>query len=408
MGGRGARPPSLLQFLQPKGSAGLAVGFCVRSRRSGAMGQGDPPEPKPLPHYALPNFSVVLPTYSNNESDVITQAFRIGNFVSLSALPNTVKPGQVSRSRFQKILDNRQPAEDWNVNLGAPYKPKAKTFSEFEYISTPFALADDLAKQEREKSHKAVEAAGHKQAFVMSDTAVKLKYEDAYVGKANPDFSFSPFTSTADPYERADDQSLRFKWLQDAQILSGPFRPSGRVKGSLNQSAMELPSRSTLPSMVAELREALEADWAEYPFLVCSTDDEHVVVRFELATLDSEPGLGAYMNVFARSQHVVSKFQLRKVVEDWNVTPGDGHLYFTFRPPWVTSRVTDTFYALHPEQRVFADKALRASNAASGGAGSSVQTKGLANSSSLGQTAAGMLAASAASATGEVVRPPMS
>ena len=31
--------------------------------------------------------------------------------------------------------------------------------------------------------------------------------------------------------------------------------------------------------------------------------------------------------------------QLRKVVEDWNVTPGDGHLYFTFRPPWVTSGV---------------------------------------------------------------------
>ena len=104
-------------------------------------------ERKPLPHYALPNFSVVLPTYSNNESDVITQAFRIGNFVSLSALPSQVKPGQVSRSRFQKILDNRQPAEDWNVNLGAPYKAKAKTFSEFEYVSTPFSLADELAKQ---------------------------------------------------------------------------------------------------------------------------------------------------------------------------------------------------------------------------------------------------------------------
>ena len=79
------------------------------------MGQGD--EQKPLPHYALPNFSVgapptshlpvdsntlvafapcrslwallelgcgslslaVLPTFSNHESDVITQAFRIGN-----------------------------------------------------------------------------------------------------------------------------------------------------------------------------------------------------------------------------------------------------------------------------------------------------------------------------------------
>ena len=146
------------------------------------------------------------------------------------------------------------------------------------------------------------------------------RYEDAFEGGANPNFKFNAFTSTADPYERADDQALRFKWLQDAQILSGPFRPSGRVKGSAGQAASELPTRSTLPQMVAELREAIEFDWGEYAFLVCSTDDEHVVVRFELSTLDSEPGLGAYMNVFARSHHVVSKFMLRKVVEDWNGT----------------------------------------------------------------------------------------
>ena len=360
----------------------------------------------PLPHYALPNFSVVLPTYSNHESDVITNAFRVGNFVSLHDLPHNVKPGQVSRSRFQKILDNRQPAEDWNVNLGAPYKPKAKTFSEFEYVSTPFSLADELAKQERERSHKAVAAAGHTTPFCMSDTAAKLKYEDAFAGGANSDFKFNAFNADADPYERADDQALRFKWLQDAQILSGPFRPSGRVKGQAGQSASEMPSRSTLPSMVAELREALEQDWAEYPFLVCSTDDEHVVVRYELATLDAEPGLGAYMNVFSRSHHVISKFQLRKVVEDWNVTPGDGHLYFTFRPPWVTSRITDTFYALHPEQRVYSqDAKFKRTDA-------SKATRSLAGGgSSIGDTAAGMLAsaaaASSASATGDVARPAM-
>merc|ERR1740138_61551 len=367
------------------------------------MGKGEV-EPS-LPHYALPNFSVVLPTYSNNEADVITQAFRIGNYVSLSALPNSVKPGQVSRSRFQKILDNRQPTEDWNVNLGAPYKPKAKTFSEFEYVSTPFALAEDLAKQERERSHVAVAAAGHKMPFVMSDTAVKLKYEDAFVGDANPGYKFNAFISTADPYERADDQALRFKWLQDAQILSGPFRPSGRVKGQTNQAATELPSRSTLPQMVAELREALEEDWGEYPFLVCSTDDEHVVVRFELATLDAEPGLGAYLNVFARSAHVVSKFQLKKVVEDWNVTPGDGHLYFTFRPPWVSARITDTFFALHPEQRAFsADGKFKATKAIASSAAP------LGGGSSIGATAAGLLASVAGASggpTGDLARPVM-
>jgi len=331
---------------------------------------------KPLPHYALPNFSIVLPTYSNAESDLITQAFRVGNFASLSAMPNSVKPGQVSRSRFQKILDNRQPAEDWNVTLGAPYKPKAKCFSEFEYVSSPFSLADEIAKEDREKHDEAVKAAGHEKAFVMSDTSQRLKYEDEFRGGANPTVTFNAFTSDADPYERADDQALRFKWLQDAQILSGPFRPSGRVKGQTGQAASELPTRSTLPQMVAELREAIEFDWSEYGFLVCSTDDEHVVVRFELSTLDSEPGLSAYMNVFSRSHRVISKFQLRKVVEDWNVTPGDGHLYFTFRPPWVTSRITDTFFSLHPEQRTFQDSRPKRS------------AKATATTSSIGDTAA--------------------
>lgn len=361
-------------------------------------------EPRTLPHYALPNFSVVLPTYSNNESDVITQAFRVGNFVSLAALPSQVKPGQVSRSRFQKILDNRQPTEDWNVSqpLGAPYKPKAKTFSEYEYMSSPYSLADELAKTQREKSQKASEAAGHPKPFVMSDTNQRMKYEDAFGSKdPNSSLKILPYNSIPDPYERADDQALRFKWLQDAQILSGPFRPSGRVKGMAGQASSELPSRSTLPAMVAELREAIEKDWAEYPFLVCSTDDEHLVVRFELSTLDSEPGLGAYMNVFSRNEHVVSKFSLKKVVEDWNVTPGDGHLYFTFRPPWVTSRITDTFYALHPEQRTYQDKAFRRDGGASASAADGM------GGSSIGDTAASMLASSAAAATGDVSRPQM-
>lgn len=56
---------------------------------------------------------------------------------------------------------------------------------------------------------------------------------------------------------------------------------------------------------------------------------------------------------------VMPLFPAIQVVEDWNVTPGDGHLYFTFRPPWVSVRVTDTFFSLHPEQRVFQDPRLK-------------------------------------------------
>jgi len=307
-----------------------------------------PSRTRALPHYALPNFSVVLPTYSNQESDVITNAFRVGNFVSLHDLPHHVKPGQVSRSRFQKILDNRQESTENK----APHSKPAQ-FSTFEYVPSPYSVADDIARNNRLRSEELKKEAGHTAPFMMSDTAIKLPHEDGFGGL------FNPFKGGADPYERADDQALRWAWLQDALIMSAPFRPSGRVKGQAGQSASEIPGRQNLPEIVDRMRASIEEDWEEYGFLVCSTDDEHLVVRFELSTLDSEPGLVAYMNIFARTNDVVAKYTLKKVVEDWNVTPGDGHLYFTFRPPWVVSRPLDTFYSLHPEQRTFQDPRLK-------------------------------------------------
>tara|TARA_B110001452_G_C15168351_1_gene406137 strand:+ start:51 stop:1136 length:1086 start_codon:yes stop_codon:yes gene_type:complete len=358
------------------------------------MGADDAsPAKAPLPHYALPNFSVVLPTYANHEADVITNAFRVGNFVSLSDMPSTIKPGQVSRSRFQKILDNRQESQPSAI---PPYK--AKQFSTFEYVPSPYSVADDLARDARIRSMAAMEAAGHTKPFHMSDTQIKLPHEDGFGGQ------FNPYKRDADPYERADDQALRFQWLQDALVLSTPFRPSGRVKGMTGQSANEIPGRQMLPEIVDRLRIAIEEDWEEYSFLVCSTDDEHLVLRFELSTLDSEPGLVAYMNIFARTNEVVFKYTLKKVVEDWNVTPGDGHLYFTFRPPWVQSRPLDTYYSLHPEQRTFQDPRLKASRAAAAAAAAATD-----NGASLSASESALLGSQFASATdlaaGAALRP---
>lgn len=86
-------------------------------------------------------------------------------------------------------------------------------------------------------------------------------------------------------------QSLRFKWLQDARVLAGPFRPAGRVKGQMGQAASEMPSRASMPHIVDQVREAIEEDWSEYAFLVCSTDDEHIVVSCEEK---GEPGCDAH------------------------------------------------------------------------------------------------------------------
>lgn len=111
---------------------------------------------------------------------------------------------------------------------------------------------------------------------------------------------------------------------------------------------------------MANLSQVLAEDWEEYTMLVCATDDDHVVVRFGMGTLEEEPGLIAYMNVLAASHEIVSRHKLRKVIEDWSVTPGDGYIYFTFRPPWVRVPTLETYYALHPEEKVFHDRRAEA------------------------------------------------
>ena len=302
--------------------------------------------PAKLPHYALPNFSTVLPTYTNYEADAVVSAFRVGNFYSIKDLPENLRPGQVARQRFQKILENRQQSETCDT-----YQPKRTCFSEFEYIPSPYSIAETMAREERLAHEKKVSQFGNGSEWRPSGVGFTGKHED--FGRTG---EFNVHANGPEPYEAAEDQALRQKWLMDAAILSGPFRPAGRVRVNNGEAANEVPSARQLPEIVEQLHLQLVADWSDYPFVVCSTEDEHIVVRFELAVLETAPGLQPYMNSFARSNHIVAKYMLKKVVEDWNVTPGDGMLYFTFRPPWIKAPVTDTFYSLHPEQRHFQEK----------------------------------------------------
>jgi len=52
------------------------------------------------------------------------------------------------------------------------------------------------------------------------------------------------------------------------------------------------------------------------------------IVKVLRESVDSEEGLRAYMNVLLRGNEAVRKYRLTKVVEHWNITPGDGHVYF--------------------------------------------------------------------------------
>lgn len=83
--------------------------------------------------------------------------------------------------------------------------------------------------------------------------------------------------------------------VEDSKILHGPFVPSGKEK--IGDHA----TRQSLPAILKELHACLDEDWGDYRFSVMSTEDDAVVVRFELESVDSERGLHAYMNVMARS-----------------------------------------------------------------------------------------------------------
>ena len=172
-------------------------------------------------------------------------------------------------------------------------------------------------------------------------SASRVLFEDQF------DDNGDRYPYLSDPYEAAQDQAMRAKWIDDSKILHGPFLPSGKTR------PLDKPSRKLLPDIVKEIHNVVNEDWSDYSFDVLATEDDNVAVRFDLSTVDSEKGLLAYMNVMVHGNHVVQKYMLKKVVEDWDTKPGDGFLYFMFRPPWIQSRGVDTYLTLHPETREF-------------------------------------------------------
>ena len=56
--------------------------------------------------------------------------------------------------------------------------------------------------------------------------------------------------------------------------------------------------------------------------------DQCWMVKVALHSVDSPHGLAAYLAVLLRNDGRVRSYRLTKVVEHWNITPGDGSVYF--------------------------------------------------------------------------------
>ena len=46
-------------------------------------------------HYEVPSLSSMLYEFTNKEQDLVLQAFRIGNFISMRDLPDNIAPNNI-------------------------------------------------------------------------------------------------------------------------------------------------------------------------------------------------------------------------------------------------------------------------------------------------------------------------
>lgn len=298
-----------------------------------------------VPHYMLPNFTSILPEYANAEQDKIREAFSTGNYSAVSKIPNNIGPETINKMRQDQIDSNRKANP-----LGAAGKKvvgiNTGCFSEYDYMPSRYSLADELASKERvEHETQRLEIGG--KDFVCSSNHSRLKHEDGFEDK---NYKY-PYMS--EPFEAAQEQMMRAKWLEDSKVLHGPFVPSGHSRFAGPDKTLDTPTRALLPQIVEEIHTVLSDDWIDNEFSVLATEEDTIIARFKLDSLDSEKGLKAYMNVLALNNPVICKYMLKRIIEDWSTKPGDGFLHFTFRPPWVHARTVDTYFTLHPEQRMF-------------------------------------------------------
>jgi hypothetical protein len=301
--------------------------------------------PPKVPHYMLPNFTSILPEYSNAEQDKIREAFSTGNYSAVSKMPNSIGPETINKSRQEQIDSNRK-ANPFAAAGKKVLGMNTGTFSDYDYMPSRYSLADELASKERVEMESKRQEIGGKD-FICSSNHSRLKHEDGFEDKT---YRY-PYMS--EPFEAAQEQMMRVKWLEDSKVLHGPFVPSGGSRFSSADKTLDTPTRTILPQIVEEIHKILADDWMDNEFSVLATEEDTIIARFKLDTIDSEKGLVAYMNVMSRDHPVICKYRLVRIVEDWDTKPGDGFLHFTFRPPWVKARTVDTYYTLHPEQRLF-------------------------------------------------------
>lgn len=278
-------------------------------------------------HADLLGGSNTLGGYQNYEQDIIREAYSSTSYSSLRDLPNNFRPGEVALARQLKVLEMQKVTEIPEDALRARRAANRNNglFHQFEYIPSRYTLQKELEAQERMTSKaKALELGGGHD-FIYSSAARRAKYEDGFGDK---EYRY-PYQS--DPYDSVEMARSQERVQEKAKILHGPFVPSGRSGHSINML-----NSTHLPEIKRSIQSILEKDWGDCVFQVEVTDDEMIAVRFSLMELDGQLlGLRSYMNMLEGTNKSIQRFALTRLGSEWNIQPGDGWIYFIFRPPWV-------------------------------------------------------------------------
>lgn len=325
---------------------------------------------KRIPHYSLTTVSNSAADYSNQEQDVIRQAFHTGNYTWMKELlPVEIYPESVNFLRKKRMEHNRlvktsrQPMTWTRMTSlwGGGY------YFEFEFMPDPYDAKNVLDKQFVKEQKDRVKQVGHPQNWQLPSQVARLKHEPMVITK---DEIMDPRKKETLPYlgvERSVDKEASSSKEPSVLIQQPSFR-AGRGAG-LNDDG-KFSRVGVQPQIVHKLQDKLNEDWDDVTVLISVTEQDMVQIAFEMKSVDSERGVMAYMNILSKDCELVNALGLRKVSQLWGVqrtfpsallndsTPDKVEdssmqddstwMFFLMCPKWVKMRGTDAYYTRHP------------------------------------------------------------
>jgi len=331
------------------------------------------------PHYAQKTITTSAPEFANHEQDVIRQSFSTGNHTWMKeALPVELGPDAVNLLRRQRMERNRlaEPApQTWSKMTqlwGGGY------YQEFEYIPDEYDRKGLFNRLRGDSTEKREKISHHDWRYASQEK--RLKHETLIKDPRNKDAY--PYLGGDKDAEEAELKNFFRSGGSSGWDLSGDVSRlnvessflAGRGSGLEEGSRM---SRMTLPMCVQRLQKRLDDDWEGTTVVVSVTEQDLVQIAFHMATVDSEKGVLAYMNVLSKDVELLGSLALRKVSQLWGMRrdfssemknsakdkdkdddADDGgqaleHVwtFFLMMPKWVKMRATDAYYTVHPRSQ---------------------------------------------------------